>query len=222
MNNDRIPVILLDDHPAIARGVASYLREKDDIQIVDIVSSSHELFKLIRTAEWKVLVSDLRLGEDLNGIEIMQRIRQTHPDAKVIFYSMVEEEEEIRVALVHGADGYVLKKYDADKVYKAIREVYYENERYISKEVLNILENSDTGQSKDEAPDELRKLTPKELEVLKCLGGDFSDTETADILSISEPTVRTHVSNLRKKLNASRSKLYLIAHKYGLVRIKAP
>lgn len=212
-----ISVTLLDDHPAITLGVVSYLKEKEDITILGSFTKPDELLAAKSNLLTDVLICDMRFDDGFSGIEVLVQLKRRSPAIKIIFFSMVEREEDIRAALAAGADGYVLKRYNADKVYKAIREVIYEKERYLSPEVVSILNRQAPAVPKDEVPEELKKLSTRELQVLQLFGQDKNYGAIADELNISENTVRSHVAAIKKKLNVTKTRMYMMVHEFKLI-----
>nr|WP_295927777.1 response regulator transcription factor [uncultured Dyadobacter sp.] len=212
-----ISVTLLDDHPAITSAVVSYLKAKEDIHILETFTRPDELLAAKSLIQTDVLICDMLFADGFSGIEVLIQLKRRSPGMKVIFFSMIEREEDIRAALAGGADGYVLKRYNADKVYKAIREVIYEKERYLSPEVVSILNRQAPAVPRDEVPEDLKRLSSREFQVLQLYGQDKNYGAIADELNISENTVRTHVAAIKKKLNVTKTRMYMMVHEFKLI-----
>lgn len=211
-------VLILDDHPLIVSGIAHYLHDKEDISVVGKVHSPQEALRFLAGQTADVLVSDMHLDSDLGGTDLLLQIKQKHPGIKVVFYTMVEKSDDVREAIVAGAEGYVLKKYDADEVYRAIRSVR-SNRQYYSPEVVHILVKTPASAAEsDEDPPALRNLTLREREVMVLIARDVPNGQIARKLSVSESTVNSHRANLMQKLNVrSNVGIAHFAFKYGLL-----
>lgn len=208
-------VLLLDDHPLIVNGIATYLREKDDIDVLGKAYNLAETKQLLQAHKVDIVISDMHLEEE-SGIDLVMYIKKTYPHTKVIFYTMVEKSSEVREAVLAGAEGYILKRYDADEVYKAIRLVRA-NKTYYSPELVQILVRLPAAQ-KDEEPEALKGLTPRELEVMKLIAHDVPIAKIAEQLKVAESTINSHKTNLMQKLNVNSSVgITHFAFKYGLI-----
>ncbi|MBD2751850.1 response regulator [Spirosoma validum] len=211
-------VLLLDDHPLIVSGIAQYLQDKDTINVVGKAYSLAETTRLLQKQQVDVLVSDMHLDGERSGIDLLVHIKKNYPATKLIFYTMIEKSNEVREAVLAGAEGYVLKKYDADEVYRAIRTVQA-NKTYYSPELVQILVRMPTSTTqKDEQPEALKSLTPRELEVMKLIAYDIPIGKIAEQLSLSESTINSHRTNLMQKLGVRSSVgITHFAFKYGLI-----
>ncbi|AQG78550.1 response regulator transcription factor [Spirosoma montaniterrae] len=211
-------ILILDDHPIVVSGLALYLQNKDDLTVVGKVHSPHDAIQFLRTQPVDVLVSDMHLDSDLTGTDVLVRIKQAHPSIKVVFYTMIEKNNDVREAILAGAEGYVLKKYDADEVYRAIRTVRH-NKQYYSPELVHILVRASSGaDARDEEPQALRNLTNREREVMVLIARDVPNGEIAQKLSVSESTINSHRANLMQKLDVrSNVGIAHFAFKYGLI-----
>lgn len=211
-------VLLLDDHPLIVNGIAHYLHDKDDIDIVGKAYSLTETTRLLQKHKVDVIISDMHLEGERSGIDLLIHTKQNYPCIKVIFYTMVEKSTDVREAVLAGAEGYILKKYDADEVYKAIRTIQA-NKTYYSPELVQILVRLPASAAqKDEEPEALKSLTPREKEVMKLIAYDVPIAKIADQLSLSESTINSHRTNLMQKLGVrSNVGITHFAFKYGLI-----
>ncbi|WP_420151504.1 response regulator [Spirosoma sp.] len=211
-------VLILDDHPLIVNGIAHYLHDKDDIDVVGKAYSLTETMQLLQKQNVDVIISDMHLEGERSGIDLLFHVKQNYPYIRVIFYTMVEKSSEVREAVLAGAEGYILKRYDADEVYKAIR-IIQANKIYYSPELVHILVRLPASAAqKDEQPEALKSLTPRELEVMTLIAYDTPIAKIAEKLSLSESTINSHRTNLMQKLGVRSSVgITHFAFKYGLI-----
>ena len=200
---EKIRVLLADDHKIFRDGVRSILEKEKDIEVVDEAANGLEVLKLIEHVEVDVLVLDIDIGNP-NGIEITEMITKNHPETKILILSMMGLHDFVIQALEKGAIGFLLKNTGKDEVLTAIRSVS-KGDSYFSREVSAILIEQ------LHKPVSLRKksadipISPREIEVLKLIAQEFSNSEIADKLFISIRTVDTHRRNLLEKLGAKNT-----------------
>ena len=194
---------MADDHKIFRDGVRSILEKEKDIEVVDEAANGLEVLKLIEHVEVDVLVLDIDIGNP-NGIEITEMITKNHPETKILILSMMGLHDFVIQALEKGAIGFLLKNTGKDEVLTAIRSVS-KGDSYFSREVSAILIEQ------LHKPVSLRKksadipISPREIEVLKLIAQEFSNSEIADKLFISIRTVDTHRRNLLEKLGAKNT-----------------
>ena len=213
---DKIRVLLADDHKIFRDGVRSILEKEKDIEVVGEAANGSEVFELIEHLEVDVLVLDIDIGKP-NGIEITALISKSYPETKILILSMMGLHDFVIQALEKGAIGFLLKNTGKDEVLTAIRSVS-KGDSYFSREVSAILIEqlhkppSSRGKNTD------IPISPREIEVLKLIAQEFSNSEIAEKLFISIRTVDTHRRNLLEKLGAKNTAgLVKFAIQKGLV-----
>src|SRR5687767_1495227 len=192
-SNDRIRVLVVDDHAVVRRGLLDFLGSEPDLEVVgDADGGTQALDLLVRLdSEGRrpdVVVMDLQMAP-LDGIEVTRRIRARYDDIEVVALTSFGEQERVYAALEAGASGYLLKDSDADEVAAAVRAAR-RGELQLDPAVARRLTLSLRAAPRDEPKAE---LTTRELEVLRLLGAGKANKEIAAELSISERTARTHV-----------------------------
>jgi DNA-binding NarL/FixJ family response regulator len=217
---DRIRVLLVDDHAVVRRGLVAFLDSEPDLTVVgEAEGGAQALDLLTRLASGglrpHVVLMDLAM-EPLDGIETTREIRSRYSDVEVVALTSFGESERVRAALEAGASGYLLKDSDADEVSAAIRAAH-RGELPLDPAIAGGLTSSLRAQSPGVRDAE---LTMRELDVLRLLGAGKSNRQIADELVISERTARTHVSNILAKLDlTSRTQAALWAVSQGLVKV---
>lgn len=216
--DERIRIVVVDDHDVVRRGLLTVLGGEPDLEVVGAAEGGMRALDLIarldeRAQRPDVVVMDLEMAP-VDGIETTRQIRSRYDDVEVVALTSFGEEERVRAALEAGASGYLLKDADVDEVAAAVRAAH-RGELQLDPAVARLLMSSLRGISRDDVSS---ALTPRELEVLALVGTGRANKEIAAELSISERTARTHVSNILRKLGlASRTQAALWAVREGLV-----
>lgn len=210
-HTNRIRVILVDDHSMIHIEVGALLATLDDIEVVAHGRTGAEAISLCDEYVPDVLLID-NVMPVMNGIDATREIIARHPDMKVIAMSGFDDRESVQAMLKAGAAGYVLKTAFPEDLANIIRAVYDGNS-VLSREVMQaILEPVPA------APVGAFGLTPREIDVLKFMAAGKTNAEIAVLLTVSQATVKFHISNILRKLNVdSRSAAVMLAAKQNIV-----
>jgi DNA-binding NarL/FixJ family response regulator len=216
---DTIRVLVVDDHAVVRRGLLDFLDSEPDLTVVGEAAGGEEALDLLDRLDSEgqlpeVVVMDLQMAP-VDGIESTRRIRARYSDVEVVALTSFGEEERVHSALAAGASGYLLKDSDADEVAGAVRAAR-RGELQLDPAVAGPLTRSLRRGGRASA----RELTTREREILALLGAGKANKEIAAEFSISERTVRTHVSNILGKLRlSSRTQAALWAVREGLVDV---
>jgi DNA-binding NarL/FixJ family response regulator len=201
-----IKVLVADDHPVVRHGLCTMLELEDDIVVVGRAADGAEAVEQARTARPDIILLDVQMP-NVDGIEALRRIRAEDPNARVIVLTTYRNEDYIFPSLQAGALGYLLKDASREELAAAIRAVA-RGESLLDPLVAETMSN---GPKQD-------TLTHRELEVLKLMADQKSNAQIAEILFVSENTVKTHVSNILAKLGcADRAAAVLTAWKRRLI-----
>ena len=215
MADDKIRVLIADDHPVFRGGLRTLFSTVPEIEVTGEATTGDEAIEQALALQPDVVLMDIRMP-NTNGIEATQRIHSSAPQIGIVMLSMLEDDDSIFAAMRYGARGYVLKGAQQDDIIRAIRAVA-QGDALFSPSIAHRLPDYFASQAK--GPDQLfPKLTPRELEVLNLIARRYTNGEIADILSLSGKTVRNHVSNVLSKLQvADRAQAILRAKESGLV-----
>jgi DNA-binding NarL/FixJ family response regulator len=205
---ERIRVLAIDDHAVVRAGLAALIDDEPDMTLVGQAANAEEALRAFRTLRPDVTLMDLRLPET-SGIELMERLQQEQPGARVIIFSNYAREGEIYEAHKRGAWGYVRKGAPAEELLRAIR-VVHAGHRYMTPDVA--------GQVVDHIAHD--DLSLREREVLQLMFEGRSNREIGLALAISEHTVNNHVRSVLAKLGAERrTEAIATALRKGILRV---
>ena len=192
MTSQPIRVLLVDDHAVVRAGYGRLLKMAGDIEVACEADSGERAYALCRAQDFDVIVMDLSLP-GMSGIEATRRICRRNPGARVLVFSVHEEDIFVRRALAAGATGYIGKRAVADVLIDAVRCVA-RGERYLGA----VLVGEETPAAGAENP--LSSLSSREFEIFRLLASGTSVNAIAVELFLSPKTVANHASHLRAKL----------------------
>lgn len=204
----KIRVLSVDDHPLLSEGIAAMVNSQPDMHLVSQAASGTEAIQKYREHRPDVTLMDLRLP-DLSGIDAMIAIRTEFADARVVMLTTFEGDAEIHRALRAGARGYLLKNMPPGEILDVIRQVHAGKRRVPTEIAAQLAEHMS-----DE------ELTAREVEVLRKVVDGNRNKDIAEILFISEETVKVHVKHIMEKLGAKdRTQAIAIAVRRGIIEL---
>ena len=204
----RIRVLSVDDHPLLSEGIAIIINSQPDMELVSQATTGTEAIQRYREHQPDVTLMDLRLP-DLSGIDAMIAIRTEFPEARVIMLTTFEGDVEIQRALQAGARAYLLKNMPPNEIVEVIRQVRAGKKRVPPEVAAQLAEHMS-----DE------ELTAREVEVLRKVAGGNRNRDIADLLLISEETVKVHIKHIMDKLGAKdRTQAIAIAVRRGIIEL---
>jgi DNA-binding NarL/FixJ family response regulator len=214
-----IRVLVTDDQPLVRAGLRMILEETGDIDVVGDAADGAAAVRLAEQLAPDVVLMDIRMP-GVDGIEATKQILARDRSARVLVVTTFDLDEYAFSALRAGASGFVLKNVPVDELARAIRSVAAGDAVVSPRITRRLLEAYAThlpGTADDGAA--LRKLTPREQDVLLEVANGLSNAEIAAKLIVSEPTVKTHVGSILAKLGLrSRVQAVIFAYDVGLVR----
>ena len=191
-----IKVLIADNHPIVRMGIKNVLNSVSDFEIIDDVATTTELFTKLTTLTPDVVILEMDIPE-INGIASLRKLKLEYPDIKVLIYSGQSEDVYALSTIRAGAFGYLSKTADLDYIISAVRKVS-EGNMFITNELAQRLA-FDEGTQKPRRF--FRKLSTREVEVLKLLASGKRNKDVALGLNLNEKTVSTYKARLMKKLN---------------------
>jgi DNA-binding NarL/FixJ family response regulator len=203
-----IRILTVDDHPVLRKGLAALVNAEPDLKLVAEASNGKEAIEAFRSHQPDITLMDIQMP-GLDGIEAIRTIRSEFPEARIIVLTTYTGDAQVLRALKAGARAYILKGHVLDELLDTIRAVHAGKKR-IPSDIAAELASHAT----DDA------LTEREVDVLKLISAGNGNKQIADVLSISEATVKSRVTNILSKLGANdRAHAVTIALKRGIIEL---
>lgn len=210
-----IRILIADDHAVVRQGLLMFLGLDPDIQVVGEATDGAQAVNLAHKLKPDLVLMDL-LMPVMDGIAATGIIRRELPDTEVLALTSVLEDASVVGAIRAGAIGYLLKDTSSDDLCNAIKAAAAGQVQIEPRAMARLMREV-------RAPDNPEPLTERETDVLRLLAQGQSNKEIAHNLSVSEKTVKSHVSNILRKLDVpSRTQAALYAVRLGLVSIHPP
>jgi two-component system, NarL family, response regulator NreC len=214
-------ILITDDHALFREGIHRMLETEQDLEVVGEAQDARDALNKVGELMPDIVLMDINMP-GLSSIEAAQQIKKTHPNTKVLFLTMYDDQEYIVRCLKAEAAGYVLKDTPSAQLITAIREVT-RGGQYISPLALKkvMVDYLGRGRSADtQLETSYETLTAREREVLKLLAEGLSIKEVAGKLTISAKTADVHKSNLMRKLDIhDRAELIKYAIRNKLIKV---
>lgn len=208
MSKDSIRILVADDHYVVRMGLVALVETEPDLQVVGEAADGVQAIEQYKKLLPDLTLMDLRMPRT-DGIVATQKIREQFPAARILMLTTYDGDEDIHKALSAGASGYLLKNSTRASLIPALRAVAA-GQRWIPQEVASRLA----------ARKLFEELTPRELDVLQLLAKGRANKEIADVLNISEYTVKGYLKNILGKLHvADRTEAVTAALQRGIIHL---
>ncbi|WP_335964575.1 response regulator transcription factor [Galbibacter sp. PAP.153] len=191
-----IKVLVADNHPIVRIGLETALKKNDIVEIIGNVSTTSELFSVLSSKQPDVVLLEMDIPE-VNGITALRKLKRDYGNVKVLIYSGKPEDVYALSTLRAGASGYVSKTAPIETLTGAIEKVA-EGGMFITNELAQRLAFDE---STNKPRKLFRKLSTREVEVLKLLSAGKRNKQVAEELNLNEKTVSTYKARLMRKLN---------------------
>jgi DNA-binding NarL/FixJ family response regulator len=196
-------VFLVDDHPIVRQGLAQLINNEPDLIVAGQGEDAFQSLRDIAKTKPDLVLVDVSL-KDSDGIELLKELKSQTPDLPVLVVSMHDESLYAERALRAGAGGYVMKQEAPQTLLAAIRAVLSGQVYVSSKMGAALLQRMVSGKKRD-AGLPMDRLTDRELEIFRMIGGGKSVKDIADNLFLSVKTVEAHREHIKEKLNIKTS-----------------
>lgn len=209
---ENIRILIVDDHAIVREGQRALIDTEQGMSVAGEGKDGFEAVELAHALQPDVILLDLQMPRK-DGIEAIKEIKAENSEARILVLTSFAEDERVYSAIKAGAMGYLLKDSSPQEILTAIRQVY-QGEMPMHPSIANKLMRE--LQRTSRLPPTEDPLTAREVEILKLVAKGLPNQEIADMLVISERTVRTHVTNILSKLHlANRTQAALYALREG-------
>jgi DNA-binding NarL/FixJ family response regulator len=218
-----IKVLIADDQELIRQSLQIVLNSRDNIEVSDVVANGQEVIRSIRKNKPDVILMDIRMPK-MDGVQSTKIIKENYPEIKIIILTTFDDDEYVYDALKYGASGYLLKGVSMDELVKAIFTVH-SGRAMINPDIATKVVRLFSQMAKADFSIEVGKkgeeeLTKTEWKVIEQVEYGLSNKEIADILNLSEGTVRNYLSAILNKLKLrDRTQLAIWAIQSGVGKV---
>ncbi len=218
--SDSVTLLITDDHVLVRQGIRTFLELQPDLTVLGEADSGEVAVRMAAELVPDVVLMDLVMP-GMGGVEATRQLKQVSPRSQIIVLTSYHEDEYIFPALRAGALSYVLKDVGPDELAETVRKAA-RGESVLHPRVASRVVQELQGRKRD-TPNLFTDLSDRELDVLRLIADGRSNAEIADILVISEKTVKSHVSNILGKLHImDRTQAAVFAWQQGLVARRDP
>ena len=220
-----IRILIADDHALLRQGIRNFLSLESDFEIIGEAADGEETIRRASELRPDILLLDINMPKG-NGIEVATRLRETHPEIRILALTIHDDENYMMKMIQSGAAGYLLKDVEPSMMVQAIRRVHAGEsfvEPSLTAKLFRGITDREAQKPAPQAPgmSESDKLSAREIEVLRLIGRGMSNAEIARELYLSEKTVKNHLTNIFRKFQVSdRTQAVLFAIKHKIVLIE--
>lgn len=212
----KITTMVVDDHKMIREGLKQLIEFDGEIEVIAEASSGKECLKVLETVTPDVILLDINMP-DMSGIEVLKELKKINKHLRVLMLTVHSEVEYLIKAVDIGVEGYVLKDSDSSELVKAVKEIH-KGGNYIQPQLIPILNHSLINRKQEKTM--VDKLTKREVEVLTYIAKGMFNKDIAEVMGISERTVKNHISNIFKKIDVlDRTQAAVFAIKNDIVSL---
>ncbi len=213
MSEERIKVLIVDDHNMVRRGLAVLLEDYDDLAVIGEANDGEMAMTFCQQNKPDVVLMDMIMPR-MDGITATRHIRTAHPSTQIIALTSFNDEDSVQNALKAGVVGYLMKNVSGDELAEAIRRAHV-GQSTLAPEAAQVLIHATT-----RPPTIGHDLTERERDVLLLMIEGLNNREIGEKLVISSSTVKNHVSNILGKMGTtSRTQAVALAVEYKIVHL---
>ncbi len=226
LGEERVRILIVDDHVLFRVGIAQILSKEDDLEVVGEAADSRSAMDVALEVSPNIILMDLSLPAP-GGIETTQRIKRELPSTAIIVLAVSEDEDALFDAIKAGAAAFILKDVGPDDLVTIIRRVvdgeYLINDKVFSQPAVAsrvLKEFRELAIYGQEAAPIFAPLSPREVEILDNIAQGMTNKQVAYQLSISEQTVKNHMSSILRKLSVNdRTQAVVYAMRQGWIKM---
>ncbi|WP_019156515.1 response regulator [Robertmurraya massiliosenegalensis] len=209
-----IRILLAEDQLMVRQGLKMMIESDEEMEVAGEANNGKEAIQICEKQAFDIAILDIRMPE-MDGIETAKVIQSRWPQTKILMLTTFDDNQYVLEALKIGVSGYILKSGDTESLLRSIRSALAGGlaiEDHVAAKVMPILLNREQQQEPDPS------LTPRERDILTCIGEGLSNGEIAERLAISVGTVKNNTSQILNKLGLrDRTQLAIYAIRHNLV-----
>ncbi|MDE5823114.1 MAG: response regulator transcription factor [Lachnospiraceae bacterium] len=211
-----IRIMIVDDHKMFREGLTKLIEFDEEIKVVEEADDGLDCINKLRSAKPDMILLDINMS-DMDGIETLKELNHRKHRPKVIMLTVHNEIEYLIKVLDLGVEGYILKDSSSKELIRAIRFVY-NGERFIQPSLIPLLNSKLIARDMDR--EKMDSLTNREMEILKLVALGHFNKDIASILSITERTVKNHLTSVFQKIDcADRTQAAIFCIRNGVVSV---
>lgn len=198
-NENKIKILIVDDHPIVRQGLAELINHEDDLMVCGQAEDAHQAMKAVKELKPNMAIVDISLKQT-SGMELIKDLNSQYPDLPILALSMHDESLYAERTLRAGARGYIMKAVATEKVIMAIRKIL-SGEIYISDKMASKMMLKLVGGKSEIKKSPVETLSDRELEVFQLIGKGFGTRQISERLYLSIKTIETYRAHIKEKLN---------------------
>lgn len=211
-----ICVMIVDDHKMVREGLTKLIEIDDEIKVIEQAENGADCISKLRRAKPDIILLDINMP-DVDGIEVLRTLNKRKRRPKILILTVHNEIEYLIKLLEMGVDGYLLKDSSSKELIRAIRFVH-EGERFIQPALIPMLNSKLIARDLDR--EKIESLSNRELEILKLVARGHFNKKIASMLSITERTVKNHLTSVFQKINCTdRTQATIFCIRNGMVSV---
>lgn len=201
---NKIRILIVDDEKLLLESLELILSMNESFAITGLAHDGKEALDILEKEQVDIALVDLNM-EGMSGQELILKVKTTYPKIKILVLTTFYDEENIVKAVMHGADGYLLKDAGTKVIVKGIFNVMNGQSMLDSKvmtalaNIMSKCSNENTDKNKHHNVDLLKNLTEREIEICQLLSDGYTNSQIAEFLYISEGTVKNYISTIYDK-----------------------
>ena len=201
MKNQKIKIVLADDHKMMIDGLQAMLNDEKELDVIAVAYNGKQALEAVLKHNADILITDYNMPE-MNGLELTLALKKVKPDVKILVLTMFGDITHIEEMLTAGISGYILKNTGNDELLTAIHKLanggtYYDDE--VAQEIFRSLKDNSVKKQNVEKVN----ITERDKEIIQLISDELNNAQIGDRLSISERTVETHRKNIYRKTNTT-------------------
>ncbi len=202
-------IYILDDHPIVIEGLKKLIDQQEDMEVCGSAEDATVALQQIAKSKPQIVIIDITL-KDRSGVDLIKKLKASHPDTQILVYSMHDENVYAERCLRAGALGYVMKGEPSARVLQGIRQVVSGSFFFSAALLGSIVSGGGPRGGGASRGEPARMLSDRQLEIFEMVGRGLDSHSMAEKLSLSAKTVDAHKANIRQKLGLGSARELLM------------